>query len=44
MNCWSELFNTLVMALLVTSDKTIVVTGHGFGFARLKFWGRTGRA
>jgi multiple sugar transport system permease protein len=40
MNFWRELFNTLVMALSVTFGQIIVGALAGYGFARLKFWGR----
>ncbi len=40
MNFWRELFNTLVMTLSVTFGQIAVGALAGYGFARLKFWGR----
>lgn len=40
MNFWRELLNTLVMALSVTFGQIIVGALAGYGFARLRFWGR----
>ncbi len=40
MNFWRELFNTLVMTLSVTFGQIAVGELAGYGFARLKFWGR----
>jgi multiple sugar transport system permease protein len=40
MNFWRELFNTLVMTLGVTFGQIIIGALAGYGFARLKFFGR----
>jgi multiple sugar transport system permease protein len=41
MNFWRELFNTVLMTLSVTFGQIIIGALAGYGFARLKFFGKS---